>query len=420
MVLKKIDAAQAHRETYIAVIKAALRNHGAKQAAALELGLWPHHLSEALNPEVDTEAYTRKLNPARVERLVQMLSLDPEVRQSLLEHIYLAWAEERAALIPLSSQRWLTHYTIADLLSDIGQAHVAATSTSDTEEARHKYREIRHACQIVAGRIDFDPHRVDNDDPDFNSNPLEFVQVCLFLHDVQCVLNRADDALAHSKYASQVMAACEPSDFARRREYFDHLLVNTAVAECLAYRNLNLPKEADEASRKAEKLVEETGSYSAQYWLPHIYMHRLHAVIERPYFVVGDVDGLVRQVEQAYKRRQGDFEERWHIQLMEARARGYLQYGIRHQSQLRLRRAGEVLGKVVEQIGRLPLGSVQKTRLLRTYGRVQWHLGKRDAWRHYIRSALEIAVSAGLDHQVAQAKEEYGSEVLAIIEELQS
>ncbi|HEX9987301.1 MAG TPA: hypothetical protein VGE45_02350 [Chloroflexia bacterium] len=420
MFLDKIDAAQAHRETYIAVINSALSNHGDKQTAARVLGLLPHHLSETLNPGVDTDAYTRKLSPARVERLVRLLSLDPEIRQSLLEHIYLAWAEERVALSPHSSQRWLTHYAIADLLNDIGQAHVAATSTSNLEEARHKYRVIRRACQIIVRRIDFDPHRVDNDEPDLNSHPLEFVQVCLFLHDVQCVLNRADDALAHAKYAYQIIAACVPEEFARRREYFDHLLVNTAVAECLAYRNLNLPKEAIEASYKAEQLVEEKRSHGGQFWVPHIYMNRLKAIIERPSFTVGDVDGLVRQIEEAYKRRLGDFEERWYIQLMEARARGYLQYGIRTKSRLRLRKAGEALLKMVEQIDHLPIGPVQKTRLLRTYGKVQWHLGALDAWRYYVRWALQTASSAGLDHQLVQAKEEYGSAVMPIIKELQS
>lgn len=420
-----IDAAQAHREAYIAIIRSALHGFGHQKEFAQELGIEAPHLSNMLNPGLAldgevSKVFKRTPDPELAKRMVSHLPIGDEVRQSLWEHLEMVWEGERAALIPYTSQRWLTRYTIDDLLGDIGQEHVAATHTSNPEDARHKYLVLQRACKLIVGRINPYPDQVNNDDLDVSANPLEFAQVSLFLHDVQCVLDRGYDALAHAKYSYEVMAACDPDGFPNRVEYFDHLLVNTAVAECLAYRNMGLVKEAIDASLKAENLVSDRGSRAAQFWLPHIYMHRLKALIETPRFTVGDVDGLVRQVEEAYIRRPGDFEYRWQIHLIEARARGYLQYGIQSGSQLRLRRAGELLRDIAEQIDHCPLGPVHKTSLLRTYARIQWNLGIVDAWQHYILLALRIAVGAGLEHQIAQSKKEYGVMVSSMIQELRS
>src|SRR5688572_10768545 len=337
MFLEKFDAAQAHRETYVAVIKSVLREPGAKQALAEKLGRKPQHLSNMLNPGTNAETYTRTPNPRTSERLVALLPLEPEVRASLLEHLYRAWEGERGALRPYTytSGRALTHYTIADLLGEIGQAHVEATHAVDPTEAKRKYRVLRHACKRVLERIDPDPARVDSDDLDFNANPLEFAQVCLFVHDVQCVFNRADDALVHAKYARGVMDACDPTRFRKRGEYFGHLRVNAVVAECLAYRNLGLHREAIAASYEAEALVEETGGAGAEFWLPDICLHRLNALIRTPRFTLSDVRGLVGRAEREYEgraRRAGragraaEPHLRWRVQLLEGEARAYLEY----------------------------------------------------------------------------------------------
>lgn len=386
--VESIDAAQAHREAYIAILKNALRKRGGKKEFARELGIRPEHLSNLLNPGIelagDKTSFKRTPSPELAARIMTHLPLESEARTKFQEHLEMVWQGESAALIPYASQRWLTRYTIDDLLRDIGKAHFDATGTPDLDQARHTYQVVARACHLIVGRIEPYPDRVSNSDPDLDSNPLEFVQVCLFLHDVQCVLNHTYDALAHAKYAYGVMAACDPEKFRARREYFDHLLVNTAVAECLAYRNMGLHKEANEASNKPEMLVEDLESTGAQFWLPHILLHRLKGLTEQGNFAVGDVDSLVRQAEEAYQIRPKDleFEVRLHVQLLEARARGYLEYGVKMNSKLRCRRAAQLLQDSVDRIDELPLGSVQKTRLLRTYASAQWRLGNLDAWRY--------------------------------------
>ncbi len=422
MLLDKIDATQVHRETYIAVINGMLRKRGDKQTLADKAGMKAEHLSNMLNPGLTADSYIRTPGPKLAERIVALLPVDLEVRQSLREHLYFAWAGERETLTSYSRQRMLSYYAIRDIVGDLGRAHVEATHTADPRLAKHNYRVISHACKLILERIDPDPERVGSADPDFDANPLEFVQVCLFLHDVQCVLNRADDALFHAKVAAQIMEACDRDKFSTRIDYFDHLKVNTLVAESLAYRNLKLLKQADEASRKAEELIQELGSTSAEFWLPHVYMHRLKAVIQRSRFTLGDVDGLLMQIDKAYGRRPYDFQPRWQEQLAEARARGYLQYGIRCGTGHSIKTAARILQKTAESIERNEtpqLGAVLRSRIARTYAETLWHQKEFEGWKLYIQLSLSIALNAGLDHQLAEANQEYGSAILPIIIELE-
>ena len=423
--LEAIDVAQAHRETYTAVIKSALRRRGDKQALAEQLGEKPEHLSNMLNTGEAGEAYIRTPDPQLAENMVDLLRLDREVRDDLKKHIYLAWRAEReslARLAPGPSQaapRLLTRFMLADLITDVGSYHHTATRTADTEEARHKYRVLRWACKVVIARTDPNPTRVNNKEADFDSNPLEFVQFCLFLHDVQCVLNRADDALLHAKYATQIMQACQPADFRTRKEQFDRLAVNTVVAECLAYRNLNLPKQALLKSDEAEALIRKIDTEEARYWLPHALENRLKALITMPRFTLRDVRSLAERAEEAFAKMPVHFESRWQISLREAEARAYLQYGLQSESKHSLREAAQLLRDVVDRIDDVPqLGPVSKTRLLRTYARVSGKLGQADQWAHYMHAALATALDAGLVHQVEQAREEYGEELLPILREL--
>jgi hypothetical protein len=419
--LAKIDSAQVHRETYVAVLNHILRKPGDKQALADRLGIYAEHLSGILNAGVSVDAYIRTPGPRLAEQIVEALPLDPAWRRSLFENMYLAWSDEHEAFAPYAYQRPLTRYAITDLLRDIGQAHVEATHTSDFAEARHKYRVLRRACILIRDRIDPDPNHVDSDDPDFNANPLEFAQICLFLHDVQCVLNRADDALANAKYAFWVVSRCNPNKLRNQEGYYEYLYVNTVVAECLAYRNLNLPKKAYEASQRAEALILELGTPNTEFWLPHILMHRLKALIAKPRFTLTEVDGLLRQVGQYYEMRPNDFRLHYQIGLKEAEARGYLEYGLRCGTGHSIKRADLLLRDLVESIDRTPkrvLGPVHKSRLFRTYAKVKWTCGRLDEWEHYIRLSLEIALTAGLDHQLAQTREEYGPIIESIIDEV--
>jgi hypothetical protein len=423
MSLKDVDAAQAHREMYIAIIKSVLRTYGDQKALAEKLGIQPEHLSSMLSAgldrfEINPEAFIRTPGRKVAEQIIELLPTDSEIRQSLLWHFQMVWQGQHATLLPLSSRLWLLQDTIVDLLNEIGQAHLAANRTPDLQVARHNYRVIERACKLIVRRIDPNPDLVDDKDPDLNGHPLEFIQVCLFLHDVQCVLNRAHDALAHAKYAYYLMAACDEDRFRHRIEYFDHLMVNTAVAECLAYRNMGLVKEAQWASEKAEWLIEQSRSSAGEFWRPHIYLHRLKALIEMPRFTIGEIDQLVRQAAEAFDVTSGGSMESHRLQMVEAQARAYLQYGVHYNSRLRLREAERLLRQIVEQIDEHSLGVVHKTRILRTYASIEWGLGELDAWNRYVELGLQTALSAGLIHQLAQAEQEYGSAVLPILYKL--
>ncbi len=419
--MEALDIAHLHRETYIAVMNSALRHHGDKRALAEALGIRVQHLSNLLNSGESGDTYVRTPGPRLAERIADLLPLDKEVREDLKSHIYLAWLAEREALGYLfhsrrARYRALTRFMLADLLTAIGNFHFVASRTADPQEARHKYRVLRRACKLALARIDPDPEKVNNSHEDFDANPLEFVQLCLFLHDVQCVLNRADDALVHAKYATQIMEACEPTDFYMRKDYFEHLKVNTVVAECLAYRNLNLTGQALRESYKAEALVKEIGTYAAGYWLPHALENRLKALVSTPRFTLGEVLSLSKQAEAAFSQRPDNFESRWQLSLKEAEARAYMEYGVQNESERSLRQAAGLLQDVVENVDKVPqLGPVTKTRLLRTYARVHWKLGHRDEWLHFMRVALDTALHAGLTHQVEQAKDEYGQELSPIL-----
>jgi hypothetical protein len=423
MPLDEYLLAQAHREAYRALIDSALPSRGDKAKFAQELGISPEYLSNLRNSQEDSFDYGRTPGPELTRKIATKLHLEHEQKAALIEHIAYVWTWEHrhkrlrgieefyptisqralhaskqvgSVIGRVSHARLLTEPTLTEMLVEVGEAREIATTTADPALARAYYRAIVDACTLLLARTSA------------RQTPIEFVRICLLLHDAVCVLNRQDEGVFLAKLAREVIEEVAPGDYKNgiriERGVFDHLMVNVVVAQCLAYRNLNIPKHATALTEDAERIMVQLHSPDAAIWSRHIYEHRLKAISELPRFSLRAVSDLAEQAREAHVRQMGEMNAHTDLRIAEAEARGYLRYGTENS----VRNAYLILRDRMEKLDTVSgYGPVHKSHLLRTYASIHRRLGNEDGWAHYIRFALEIAVEAGLDHQIYEARRAY-------------
>ncbi len=412
----RVAAAQVHRETYVAVMNSALRNSGDKEYLAHQLGITPQYLSKLLNPATDTAAHTRTPGDDLAIRIAALLPLDPQVRSRLVEHMRLTWRYERHTSAPVLCfpKHPLMAHTVTDLLADIRDSLSSATSALDPAVSRKGYPLVREACRLLLKRVAPYPIQLATTQVSNAEYALEYVEACLTIADVECVLNRPDEALMHAKFARYIVETRDRDGYTSERGYFDHLAVWAVVSECMAYQHLKLYKQAYEATLDAEELAATLDSRQAYTWLQQIYLYRLRALIHRPRFPLAEVADLVKRASAAAEGIPSDLRQSCAVQIAESEALAYLQYGTPQS----IRRADRMLRSAMDRLDLLAkAGPVQRTQLLRTYAKAKWKQNSLDEWRYYISWALEIALAAGLEYQVAEITCDYGLAVVGVMDD---
>jgi hypothetical protein len=238
-----------HRQMYVDLIRAYLRDYGTQKDLARALGTSeaylsflleplrrpemsrrPAHWSSALTaPEreiAEAIKFLKTPSEARARQIADQLCTDMRRHDLLLQHIGRArtsafGARKASAKIPGDQ--------VQAALAAIGNTHQIALFSSDAVANRDAYLEVWDRAARLAEVIDT------------VRNPAEYAQTLMYLHDAAQVFNRPDLALEHARKAVLALpgpgARCVPEEVVRLR-------INALLAEAVSLNTLGLPAEA--------------------------------------------------------------------------------------------------------------------------------------------------------------------------------
>lgn len=382
--------AQLHKEVYIALLRSALRDHGSQRQLCAELGISSSHLQYLLDPVAYDKVRTTKL----LETVVRSAPLDREQKQHALEHIYLA----RQTKITLANaiDELVEGPNVTLVMEELREAQEISSFSSSAHLSNVYYRALRDATKFFLTRVNARRH------------PLDFVETCLLLHEVQCVLNRPDDALYHAKLASNTMTALQREDFSDDIWRFDHYLVNTTLAEGLAYHNLGLDVQAYALYEEAESLLRSDAREQSGFWAPYISRMKLSAIRGMGRFTVGEVEHLASQARMHLEKRGDDHAPLVSLLVDESLSRALVRYG----GAQALRKADRILTQRLTEVDKIPhIGALHRAIFYRGIARLRWVQGDRGGFSdsaYFVGLAMSTAAEAGLVHQLRELQIEFG------------
>ena len=248
-----------HRQTYIDLIRAYLRDYGSQHDLARALGLSEAYASYVLAPlrlgddrrqahwaalltanghEV-AEAFKFAKTPSlhRAGQIADLLCTDTERREVLLHHIGLARRPPRP---PVLGGAPLPDTEARAAINALAELHHSALHDSRPWMTAVTYARVWHDALSLSTAID--PRR----------NPVGYGQVLMFLHDTAQVLGRADIALGCARQAIGILQSIgtgtSSADDAVR------LHINARFAEVVSLNTLGLRNEARVAIASTEPL----------------------------------------------------------------------------------------------------------------------------------------------------------------------
>ena len=185
--------AEMHRETYVAILKSWIP-HGERGNFADRVGITREYLSYlcALDRAAEDKFPTKRLPSAQMaKKIAQALPAPLEIRRSLEENMELAHVN--AARAHYKTREFISHRQVSELLYDLERLHGKATFGTNLPEVQRNYRALREAAASMVNKLSPEIY------------PASLARVCLYLHDSQCVLDRADDAFRYAKLARLVL-----------------------------------------------------------------------------------------------------------------------------------------------------------------------------------------------------------------------
>ncbi len=397
-ILDSIHQAQLHREVYIAILNSTLQEPGSKRGLAQHIGISQQYLSYLLNPETD-DLYNSRIPSSKVAgKIANALPLEHEQREHLLEHMYLA--RDCTSHITQTLRSELLARPIEHFLKELRDADQEANFATDPRISRTKYLMIRDTCKVLLQH------------PILYTSPLNTVEVCLLLHDVQCILNRTEDALYHAKLARAIMDSLSRNDYSRERERFDSYHIEGFRAEARAYSDLRLYQEAYDTCLEAE--ASDAMRYQSETCIPQLYRDKLQALCRKPRFALSEAEGLVAKVRAICDSANNDLAPRWLFMTNQYLARAYLNHH-------NIKKAKKLLTHLFQQINTIPhLGPLHQTMFLKTYAQFRWEEGDSTEWEYFLKLALTSAMDAGLAHQISDIRRTYGQAPVPLLKELES
>jgi hypothetical protein len=376
--------AQIHRDTYIAMLCAALRQHGAKALFAHQTGI----ISTVYLSYLTGKKGYRNLSPCKAEEIASLLPWPPEVRQRFVEHVILH-REERLRKYE-AFQSVAKDYTPAEVLTRIKEAFAGVMLEGNAAQSRLLYPAIRDDC------IDF----LRMMRPQQSS--LDYADICLILCYVQGVLDRPDEALFYSKIASYILEMSDADDFRKDRACYDILRIDALRAEASAYFIMDLGEKSLETSDHAlEQLHEvQTRPYLSEV---NLYVTKIRALSKTPRFSIRVARQLATEARRAAEKLGS--EQEYHTQrinIQRALGDAETQYG-------NAPKAGELLQPLVEQSAtQTGVSLVLHVGVLRSYAHQQFKMGDLQGGRETLHTALRLASAAGLAHQIRQCRTQFG------------
>lgn len=379
------EEARIRRAAYIAVLRGELGAFETREAFAARIGRARVYLESLLD-----EDRFRTPGPAITHEIVQALPLEPEQRQDLLDQMLLA--AQRRLKARRDATMSVAESSPDEVIAGMREAHWAASYSQEPAQVRAHYREL---CDT--GELFLRSKRIGH-------HPLVAAEASLVLHDVLSVLNRPGEALVQAMSAAEVMKRLDPGNYPRSRERLEHLRVNAHVAEAVSLTSLGLANRAEVRLLLAEATFQRSSS-AAAFWAPHIARGRLAAHSKQNRFNLYEAVEFARQVKEICDRRGDRFDPQFSLLADVSLARAYIRYG----TEPGLKKARLLLRDPIERLDEVPeLGALRRAIALRTYARVCWELKARDEWELYLGRAWQVAIEAGLDHQLASMRREYG------------
>ncbi len=396
-ILDSIHEAQLHREVYVAILNSTLQRPGGKRGLAEQIEVSQQYLSYLLNPQTDDLSNFRNPSSKVADKIANALPLEREQREQLLKHMYLA--RDRASQITQALRSELLARPIGDFLTELRGAYQEANFATDPHISRMKYLFVRDSCKML---LEY---------PVLYTYPLNTVEVCLLLHDAQCILNWTEDALYHAKLARAIMDSLSRNDY-RDKERFDSYQFEALRAEARAYSDLRLYREAYDTCLHAE--MSDAMRYQSEACIPQLYRDKLQALCRKPRFALSEAEGLVAKVRAICDSAKNDLAPRWLFMANQYLARAYLAHH-------NIKKAKKLLTGIFEQMPTIPhLGPLHQTLFLKTYARFRWEEGDSTEWEYFLKQALTYAVDAGLAHQISDIKRTYGQALVPLLHDLES
>jgi hypothetical protein len=253
-----------HRQTYIDLIRAYLRDYGSQHDLARALGLSEAYASYMLAPlrlgedrrqahwaallsangEEVAEAFKFAKTPSlrRARQIADLLCTDAERQQVLLHHVALA---RRPSPPPVRGRVPLPDGAARAALKAVADLHHSAMHDARPWMTAVTYARVWHYAQWLSVAID--PRRT----------PVGYAQVLMILHDTAQVLGRADIALGHARKAIGIMQSIGARSVGTGTSRADgavRLHINARFAEVVSLNTLGLRGEAQVAIASAEPL----------------------------------------------------------------------------------------------------------------------------------------------------------------------
>jgi hypothetical protein len=398
-----VGARSFHRQMYVDLIRAYLRDYGSRRDLARALGVKEPFITYILAPAATwppghphrhaTQPPAKTPSMRRAEHIASLLCSDAERRDVLLHHI----GQARNGLP--ATGLWLavpTPARFAEALRVVEQLHAAATNAFDPAEAHQAYLELWRRGQRVVAHADARQY------------PLRFARLLLCLHAAACVLDRADLALEYARRAGMALhdAPARGLDGDARAAYA-RLVFGTARAEIVALNNLNLVGSAQQAAIFAEEaLLPRHGDRAT--WLPQLYRDRLTSLRRLHRFAVSEAEIL-------HERARALATNPLDQALLDERLTGAL---LSHGTPRSVRRAQPLVERGLVLVGQAdsPLSPLHRAQHLRTAASYARRIGDRAAWERYVRDCLALIAAAGLAHQRRQLERQYGAAAIAALD----
>ena len=374
--LHPMEMAYVHREAYSALIRGATRGgKGARAGLARAAGISRQHLNMILTmDELDRGMSERWPSPAVAAQICSHLPLPPELRQQALQHLMNALQLKATHDRVVQDSRYLATTESVWMVRDL--AH-KASHAMHPEEARHLYRfavtQGKRVLEVLS------PPR----------QAMEYMEVCLCLHDMLGALDRHAEALMYARFGNLMMDESRPPRLSmvsdRRRE----VEVNLLRALGVSYNGLGLPKKALEYFARTR----ETPAYkhNPENWIAHLARDLLAAWVKEPRFAISEMESIVSFAEAQMTDDQRGVPS---LLLQAKMAECYIVIGDRKD------KAGKLLIPVMEAAEHTSMGMLSRVIIYRTYAhycRSQRNWQEFDLWAH---KALSLAQEAGLDHQL--------------------
>ena len=363
--------AEIHREVYVALLHSWIP-HGHRGEFARRVGITREYLSYLCALEEEVERRLPSL--ALAKRMAAELSAPRDIKQSLVEHIELA--RVKVAETHYHMRTLLKQQRIAEILAEMEASHRQATFGGDALTTSRAYRFTRDASLSLLQKIS--PERY----------PVTYAQTCMYLHDAQCVLDRAEEALRWAKIADLVLSNVEEVEAGVDQFYADNIYINTIRGQAVAYNNLNLPRKVPEILER----VRATRAFREQndFWMPLVNRDTLSNMARTPRFSIRHAKRLAQMTEAHCEHNADVFtlfiaQETW-LRCLVAHAEW--------------KQAERVLEEEIQLLPRLPyVGFLHKALLLKTYAFLAWQQKDYEMWQKQMGLLLPLLPQAGLKHQ---------------------